>query len=150
MKRRNYTPLYCLLAVFIVPIALAICLYAYQYTGITTNKGTWINPPIALSEILTHPKESATYQWHIVFKPSKERTRNINSIIKILGTKSILVEPYPVSSLVLTEKGSSLIDEHQIYLADPQNKMILLYSEDQIMDLASDLKRLLKPIEKHQ
>lgn len=148
MKQRTHMPLYGLLTVFVLPILFAVYLYTHNYTGITTNKGHWINPPITLTDIVKRPNKHAKYHWQIIYSPSIERTHNVNSIIQILGIKSELVSPLPVSSLMLTKKGKAVIDRHHFYLADPQQKIILSYHEEQALDIAKDLKKLLKPIEK--
>ena len=152
MKTATRQPIYILGALFILPLLIALILAFSGYRGNTVNKGQWITPHIPLNSLVDSAVSNTQYTWQAVFVCEKQcnLNRQLHAGLSTLGVKAELTQITQLSSTQLTSAGQSFFKTNQIYLADPQQNIIMSYPYDQVMDLVSDLKRLLKPIERRK
>ena len=142
--------LYSILALFILPLGVAVILYLSGYTGHLQNKGQWVNNTPAVHELVTNYSQESTYHWTVLIPCEKycPEEKMVRAGISTLGVKSNLVEYMIVTPTQMTLSGISQLNMNQIYLADPKQNILLQYDKDNIMDMVLDLKKLLKPVEK--
>jgi hypothetical protein len=146
----TYRTLYSIIAVFIIPLALAGVMSYFQYTGVLQNKGQWMDPSYSINQLLTLPPTQNTYTWYVILpcEDSCPEKNYLLSGVSTLGTKSTMASLKTISHDMMTDIGREVLEFDQIYLADPKQNLLLRYHKSNIMDLITDLKRLLKPIEK--
>ena len=149
MTKKQSTFTY-IIAIFLLPLLAAALLYYIGYTGTLQNKGQWVSPPIALSEVSSVETRSDNFSWSIILpcpNACPEQTL-LYSGISTLGAKSNLASIITLSQEQLSKSGIEQINFEKVYLADPSNMIVLIYDKTNLQDIIIDLKRLLKPIEK--
>lgn len=150
MTLAKHKTLCSLVLVFVVPFFIAFILSYLGYTGETINKGSWVSSPPPLSRLVKNPETNNRYLWQVIYIcPEKcELDQFVPAGISTLGVKSTLVTPLKISNKTqLTEQGKKFFSSPQLFLMDPKQNIILQYPDTNVMDLISDLKKLLKPIE---
>jgi hypothetical protein len=125
--------------VFILPIIFGLMLAAFGYIGKPVNQGTWVSPPLLLSNF-TPTIPSDRYEWTVLYPCHicVEKTK-LKHAISTLGTKAKMVN-------IMTPSHLDIVDETHLFLADPHQNIILQYDASKPLELAKDLKRLLKSV----
>ena len=142
MQTRNLK-LIAIILIFAIPYVIAHILNAQGYLGTLQNKGMCVESSIQLADIMTSPPRYDHYTLHIVLDTSADTIteKQLTSGIQTLGAKSNLAMMHRINF-------PTSLNPNKIYLASPQQELMLMYPQDQVMDLVMDLKRLVKPVEK--
>ncbi len=150
-KSTANSTLYLIFAVFMVPLFFAVVLQVLNYSGGLQNKGEWIHNPIKLDEILMKPPHTQ-YTWSLLIPCDKDCLDNhqVQHGISTLGAKSDLVAIIPVSPDMVYNHHLSTLNNRYIYLATPQQELMMRYKKDSVLDIISDLKKLLKSVERRK
>jgi len=174
--KRNYIALFFLALIFAMPGLAAYIFYTHpQWLGSsTTNKGVLLNPPELISAINSKPKWRL-----ILWNPDACEQSCLQQIDKLgrlrlaLGRRLYDVEQWLISkndqqlspelvnvtsdqdvhvlllSSQLQAKLSALTDKPQVFIANPDNYLVLAYGLDaKSGDIFHDLKQLLSSNDK--
>lgn len=149
--KKRHLPLYGMFGVFVIPVLIAALLQLFHYSGDLQNKGTWIKQPVAIDEIILKTPH-AGYSWLVIIPChttcNQITVTQVEHGISTLGKKANLVQVLPIQQEMIYQHHRNTLKVGEIYLATPQKELMLSYPESKIMDLVSDLKRLVKPIER--
>ena len=150
MPTQNRT-IYSIIAVFALPLIFAGILSYSGYLGKLQNKGLWVERSNNLTELFTTPPAADQYRWYVLYPCTDQCPHQapLHAGISTLGKKQTMAYLQPFYPDNLTNIGQDVLNTNHIYLANPQQQLLLQYPTTHIMDLVTDLKRLLKPIETH-
>lgn len=125
---------------FLIPMTIGLMLAYFGYRGITNNQGTWLNPPIPLSQYMETLPENNQYRWTVLYPcQSCTQATPLQNAIQTLGTKASFVN-------IITEPPFKQYDESVFYLVDPHQNIVMQYDATEPLKVAKDLKRILKSV----
>lgn len=147
-RKKNYTPLFFLMIIFVLPVMMGWFLYyeraRFQFN--TINHGILVNPPLNVESLYSPLQNGSEKKWRMIYvndgtcnQPCKTMLYDLHQIQKALGKDSERV-------LVLSVNGKDIkkLESNRVYLVDPLGNLFMYYpNTTDPMNILKDMKHVL-------